>query len=236
MKSFFLALLTISLVSVIPMNLLASEIDKARRIEVVGTSEMQRPADRVKLVVSVVSEDASSEQALRDNNKAIKNVTEALLKAGLADKEIETGSFHLLPVYSRSSADVPQIVRYRATNSLVVKTQKLEMAGQIISAAAKAGANNISNITFDIADPRQYRDEVLQQALSNARVDAESVAKSANIRAGQPLLISIEDTEFFAVSEMAFQRSAMSSDVSTTPLRPGDVTIRARVRVNYEIQ
>jgi hypothetical protein len=216
--------------------------DSIPKLTVRGQSELNKPADQLRLQVGVVTEAPQAESALGDNSRKMQSVVEALKKAGLGAGEYETGSFSLQPVYSQRPRAVtddwqPKIVGYRASNTLNVRTKKLDMAGKLIQAANDAGANSIDSISFDLADPRTHRAEAIAAAAANARSDAAALAQAADLRLVRIIGISLDDAGWqppvplMAAGRMAMAETAMAAP----PIEPGEIVVRAAVSLVYEV-
>ncbi len=209
------------------------------KLVVSGTAALHKPADQVTLSISVVTQNDTAEGALSENNAAIHHVVDALQLVGLEKGEYHTGQFSVQPIYSQPPRpNIPQdwkasIIAYEVTNSLTVKTQKLELAPAIIDAAGQAGANQISNISFGIKDPSQYRTEAIAQATANAIKDAEALANAANIQLLRVLDISLDQPTIYQRPGPNVLYMAKMNDGAF--IEAPDVDITANVSVTYEI-
>ncbi|MHC5009190.1 MAG: SIMPL domain-containing protein, partial [Planctomycetota bacterium] len=130
-------------------------LDDVPRLTVRGEALLHKPADLLRLRVGVVTDDPEPTAALNRNSRQMQNVITALEKAGLDRPEYETGRFSVQPVYERRPRNAgadwrARITGYQVTNSLAVRTKKLELAGKLIEAANDAGANSIDSISFDL--------------------------------------------------------------------------------------
>lgn len=213
------------------------------RLYVRGAAELQKPADQLRISIGVLTEHADPTQALQDNTRRMRAVVDAVERVGLSDDEYETGRFQIRPVYSqgppRQQADHtwrPEIVAYSVTNTINVKTQQMQLAGQIIQSANRAGANSIDSIQFTLADPRVHRAEAIAVATANARSDARALAEAAGVRLEQVLEVRLDDAQPIRPPQpmMAERMMAMDAD-GAPPISPGDVTVRASVNLVYRI-
>lgn len=207
-----------------------------------GEAELDKPADQLRMSIGVVTENADATKALEDNSEAMQGVVDALKTAGLKDGEYQTGNFRITPQFSRRPARAdenwrPEIVSYQVMNTVDVKTKKLELAGDLIQAANKAGANTVSGVSFDMADARTHRAEAIREATKNARDDARILADAAGVKLVRVLSVRLDDAQ--PISEYRSQmRMAGDAAMSAPPpsITPGDVTIRASVTIVYEIK
>ncbi len=216
-------------------------IDNIPKLTVRGAAELHKPADRLLLHVGVVTEDPAATTALQENSRRMEAVINALEKAGLSEQEYETGRFSVRPVYSRRPRNAspewhPQITGYEVTNSLSVRTKKLELAGRLIEAANGAGANSI-DVNFDLADPRTHRAEAIATATANAKADGATLAQSAGVRLIRMLLINLDQAGWRPPVPRRSRGMAMAESAAVAPpIRPGEVTVTAAVTIVYEIE
>lgn len=207
-----------------------------------GEAELNKPADQLRMSIGVISEDPDAQKALDDNSKAMEKVVDALNKAGLDKGEYQTGRFRVSPMYSRRPPRAeedwrPQITGYQVTNTIDVKTKKLDLAGKLIQAANKAGANTINGITFDMADNRTHRAEAIREATKNARDDAKVLTEAAGVRIVRVLSVRLDDASPIVDYRSQMRMGGdMALSAPSPSITPGDVTIRASVTIIYEIK
>ncbi len=207
------------------------------KMVVSGKSLLHKPADQFGLSISVISQAESADSALSDNNEKMDQVVDSLQMAGLEKGEYHTGQFSIQPVYSTPPRIMPQdwraeIIAYEVTNSLNVKTQKLDLAPQIIDAAGSSGANQISNIHFGIKDASIYRSEAITSACANAISDAEILAAAANLQLVRILDVKLDEPQVYTRSG---QNMLYMAKDSAPFIEAPDVDLSANVSVTFEI-
>lgn len=219
-----------------------AKLEDLPRITVRGDATLEKPADRLRIQVGVLTEHAEPTQAMADNSRRMDDVIRAIRKVGLETDEYETGRFSLQPVYSQrpprpEATWRPQIVAYQVTNTIVIRTKKLELAGPLIQAANEAGANTIDSIGFDLADPRTHRAEAIRAATAAAFADARVLAEAAGLELKRIITIDLEPDGHVPIGfGIGGARAAMAEAVAVPPpITPGDVTVRAAVMVVWEI-
>ncbi len=209
------------------------------KLVVSGSSALHKPADQVTLTISCVTQHETAENALSENNSSMQNVIANLQLAGLVKGEYHTGQFNVQPIYSQAPRyNIPddwkaKIIAYEVTNSITVKTQKIELTPAIIDAAGQAGANHIANINFGLNDASQYRSEAITDATANAVRDAEAIARAANIQLVRILDIKLDQPSVYQIPgpNMHFMAKMAEDAFIEAP----DVDITANVVVTYEI-
>lgn len=208
------------------------------KLVVTGSAVLHKPADQFGLSISVVSQAETAEKALSDNNERTDVVINSLKLVGLEKGEYFTGQFAIHPVYSQPPRNIPPdwratIIGYEVTNSVTIKTQKLDLAPYVIDAAGQSGATQIANISFGISDTDIYRTEVIKQATANALRDAEALADAANIDLVRILDINLSHPQIYqrAGHNMMYMAKAEAATFIEAP----DVDINATVSVTFEI-
>jgi uncharacterized protein YggE len=208
-----------------------------------GKAELSKPADQLRLRLGVVTKSAQAKAALVENSRRMNEVITALEKVGLVKGEYETGRFSLQPVYTRRPRQPdpdwrPQIVGYEVTNTLSIKTQKLELAGELIEAGNEAGANTIDVVGFDLADPRTHRAEAIATATAHAIADARTLADAASLRLARIISVNLDQAAPRPpIPPFGARGGATAPELAVPPpITPGQVTIRADVTLVYEIE
>jgi uncharacterized protein len=213
------------------------------QLTVRGEAQLERPADQLHLRLGVVTHATEAAQAMQENSRAMEAIIAAIQKLGLGKDNYETGRFNVQPEYSPRPRQPepdwrPKIVSYQVTNTLHLKTKKLELAGDLIQAATDAGANNVESIYFDLADQRKHRAEAIEEATKNAVADANVLAKASNQKLVRVLSVNLDNA--FApppVPQFDQMRRGMAAAemVSAPPIAPGEITVTASVTLVYEI-
>lgn len=216
------------------------KLEDVAKLTVRGEIELKKAADQIRLRVGVVTEATEAGEALEQNSTKMRDVVAALKRTGLTDDEYETGRFQIRPKYTRRprqpDADwSPKIIGYEVTNSVSIETKKLDIAGDVISAGNRAGANTVEVTGFALSNPREFRPELIAGATRNGLADARALAEAANLRLVRIISISLDGMSTRAESMMMASRGRAMADSSTPPIEAGDVSLRANVNIVYEI-
>lgn len=209
------------------------------KLSVSGQATLRKPVDELNMTVGVVNTNTSAQEAIKENSARMQSVINALDKLGLAKSEYQTGHFSITPTYTPYPKNPPPdwkqtINGYEVNNSVHIRTDKLSLAGQIIDATSKSGANTVNNIHFGLKDHREYGDEALTAATKNALADAKVIADAAGVKLVRLLSISLNNTPSIS-PRMNVYAKAYAAEAAPTPIEPGDIDISANVLVIFEI-
>ncbi|MCB1112200.1 MAG: SIMPL domain-containing protein [Chlamydiales bacterium] len=223
-----------------PVFVFSADQNLTPQMIIEGRAAIYQPADELLLTVGVVTEADDAQSALTKNNTLMESVIAALQQTGLTTDEYQTGRFSIQPTYTPQPRNPPpdwqaKINGYRVTNSLNIKTGKLSMAGTLIDAANKAGANSIDQISFGLKNAESKRSEAISAATANAIKDAQTLAEAANIKLGNIQRINLDNAQVPTPQMKGNMLYAARSMDVATPISSGDVEISATVSIVYEI-
>src|SRR5262249_19825791 len=116
-------------------------------IVVTGTSEVLAVPDEAIVRLGIVRQAPVAATAQEQANSVAQDILNAITKAGVPPKDIQTSRLVLSPVYNQRGPD-QRIVSYNASNSVSVRLDNLAMVGNVIDAGLKAGANQLEGVQF----------------------------------------------------------------------------------------
>lgn len=214
--------------------------DPIPRLVVSGTAEVAAAPDRARVLLGATSQAPTAAAAQQQTSQIVQRAIGAIRELGIPDTAIRTVGLSLSPVYStpnrRLGGDdqpqAPQIVGHRASDSVEVVIDDLELVGAVIDAGVAAEANELGGLSFELRDDTQQRAEALRAAVASARTKAEALAFAAGVRLGEVHLIQEGGAEPGPYPGPMFRTAAMESG---TPVQAGQVTVRATVTMTWGI-
>ncbi len=137
-----------------------------------ASATIMKPSDELQLKIGVVTLGLTAEEALAENNYKMQGVVANLESLNLTKGDYETSHFSINPTYTPYPKNPPEnwkpsINGYEVTNTILIHTPKLDMAGKIIDMSNRAGANSITDIKFGLRNSRDYWTEALAAAGSD---------------------------------------------------------------------
>lgn len=150
---------------------------------VTGSATENVVPDLVVIQLGVDTQAKTAQDALSQNAQAMNATATAIQKLGLNSTDMSTSNFTIEPVYNNTGPYPPYntyqsvFVGYKVSNTLVIKTTKLGLAGSILDTAVGAGANRVDDVSFTLSPSKQ---QIVQNSLiTNAVLDAQSKAQKA---------------------------------------------------------
>lgn len=237
-RTYSFAAVVLSLVAMMIAVTAATEQTEPATISVSGHAEVTSPPEIVDAVMAVETESTDVREAQEQNRNRSAAVMDALRDAGIPEDRIETTDYRVQTIQERDRDGVVQPTRYRVTNQVTVEIHDIETAGSIIDTAVEAGANRIDSVTFDVTEQtrQQLQDEAMQEAAGVTEQKAGSLADRLGVSVGTPVRISESNYDIYRFESSYDGGAGDAAEAPSTQITPGDVTVSARVAVEYHIR
>lgn len=205
-------------------------------LTVSGEGKVSVQPDQAIIVLGAEQQAATAAAAQETVARVMNDVSAAVQKQGVAKENLRTTMINVSPVYegqmklsSFGSGQGGGIVGFLATSRMEVRSSDLKKIGALIDASMEAGANRVEGLRFSVADNTEPYRDALWAAVEDARSKAETIAKVAGVKVGEPVSI-VEGGRSIPRGEavVAFSRAG-------TTVEPGLVTVQAQVEVRFRL-
>jgi hypothetical protein len=199
--------------------------------------------DIAKVSFSVVTQGIEATAVQAENNQKMQKVIDFVKKQGIVDKDIQTTNYSLNPQYDytwcRKSKDdtrycSPKIIGYELTQSVEVKIRDFDKINIIIGGLSDAGANQISNISFSLDEPEDYKNQARIEALKKIEKRAQLLSKETSLKLGK--IVSVSESGIYPVYREAMKATNEAPSSVPAPIETGTQEITVTLTVSYEIK
>lgn len=207
------------------------------RLDINATGEVTRVPDVAIISAGVVSRSATASGAIQDAATRMDRVLAALKRAGIADRDIQTGSVSLNPEYRYPENQSPQLTGYTASNTLTIKFRDIRNSGKILDALVAEGANQINGPNLTIDKPEAALDEARANAIATGRARADLYARSLGMRVAR--IVAVSESGGYAVPPPApppMPMMARAYESARTKIEPGEQKVQVTVAMTFELQ
>ncbi|MAQ77379.1 hypothetical protein CL684_02545 [Candidatus Campbellbacteria bacterium] len=170
---------------------------QGKYVEVKGLSERIIKADRAIWTMSFEVKSNDSTDLYRQIANQVDGVTSFLKDAGFTDAEISSS-----PASTYQDTYNQAQYRYNARMSVSVYTDKIDLvkeaSEETLSLIEKGIVINDSYVNYEIADINQYKPDMLEEAIGNARDSAQQFADDSGASIGD---IARANQGVFAITE-----------------------------------
>jgi uncharacterized protein YggE len=206
--------------------------------------------------LTVVSEAASPGECVRRGNAIVNRVEAALKKQMGAQGKVIVADFSVDQINPQQRPGIPQYQQlpqpqrkvYDAQVTVSAETPKLELLGQVVEDATKAGAARLNQVSFTLKDDSSARKEAIEKASADAKSKAETLASSMGVKLkgilristnaqARPYIVYGNQYQAAAASWSSMHRGQVAAPESAEmPVTPRDVSFSADVNVTYQIE
>lgn len=216
-----------------------------------GTATTKVQPDKFTVTAGVTSNATTAQEAVEANAEMMTDVMDALQELDIAEEDMSTSNYQLVPVYGTGPAENEvciaiyppppgcepgqEITGYRVTNtiSVTLDVNGTISAGSVVDTAVEAGANTIDGVTFFISEEMQQevRDGLIEEAINDARDRADLAAGVLDMNVTGVQSVTIGETQFPLFSR-GFETAALAA---ATQFLPGQQEVSTTVHITFYI-
>ncbi|MCB2185929.1 MAG: SIMPL domain-containing protein [Deltaproteobacteria bacterium] len=197
-------------------------------LTVTGQADLELTPDQVSLNVGVATRASTAKEASQANATIMEGVKAAIKPLLGPQDRLQTASYWLRATTQWDEVKrTSHVVGYEAVNTLKVTSRQAETIGQVLDAAVKAGANQVSGPNWSLADPRAGQQKVQALAYDDALAQAQALAQKAGMKLGPPLSLQIGEASPPPRPMMAAMRA--TGGAANTKLEAGEISLSATV-------
>ena len=220
-----------------PATIVANQSPPQRTMIVTGAGMVNLTPDIAYINIGVHTEKNTAADAVAENNAQTQQVVDALKKAGVDAKDIQTTNFSIWPNTQYDPQTGGKIgTTYVVDNTVYVKVRKLDQLGDMLDATVQAGANSINSIQFDVADKTDALKQARDAAVKDAKTQAQELATAAGVSLGDVQNISFYNSIPTPYVDTYGKGGGGVAAAATVPVTPGQLTLTVTVNITYEIK
>ena len=205
---------------------------------VTGSATTQTKPDKVTVSLGVETTNAKAKTALAANSELMNKIINTLKIAGVSENETSTSSFTITPNRDYTiDKDLGKLTGFTVSNSIQIASYNVNDSSEWIDISVASGANNVNNIYFSVSDKKLegIKNELLQQAIGNAREKAEIAASALGLEITGIKTINIDQASPFFSGPMPYGVESLKSDAASpaTPIIAGEQDISMTVSIVF---
>lgn len=203
-----------------------------------GSARLFAKPDVANIDIGVITSAATTSPALYANSAKMAKVVAAIRALGVPNTDIKTSDFSvqaLHPMGRQGMADESKTTGYDVLNKISVTVNDFSNVGEIIDAAAQAGANLTNSISFDLKDRAAVDDQALADAIRDARHKAEVMAAAENEKVGK-MIAATNTPSGIPMNGLPENEVVVTAARRQTLVLPGQIEIDESVAVTFAIE
>jgi uncharacterized protein YggE len=177
-----------------------------RTIEIIATEKVRVTAEAVTIKIGFQNQAATKDAAYAENTRAANKILQALMDAG-----------------------VPKEAKFTASQQWEIHSKAAE-AQKVVDIAVAAGASQIEQVDWSVADDKQLEAKAYGAALKRAKDVAEQTAAQSGLKLEE--IVSIVNSPGGG-GELMYAMAVAAPKIAMLKLQPGVVEREASVTVVY---
>ncbi len=199
-----------------------------------GEGSISVPPDYAQISGGVSTRGKSVKEATEADSKLMTDITNALLRAGIGQKDIQTSHFSVRPIYTQTDPHAEaKLTGYEVGNQVNVKIREIGKAGDVLERLIAAGATNVGDIEFLHSDTSRVLDQAREAAVADARRKAELYAKASGLTLGRVAWITEEPS--CAPPMPVAARMAAAAPAAPVPISAGEDTLHVNITMGFDL-
>lgn len=209
------------------------------RIAVTGEGKMNSAPDMAILNLTVLRDAETAREAMTANNEAMAKVLDAMKKAGVEERDLQTSGINIQPRYvypdDKNGLKEPKISGYSVSNSLTVRVRDLDKVGNVLDESVTLGVNQGGDLTFVNDNPTATINEARKRAVADAMAKAKTLADAAGVGLGRVVEINEQSRAPMPIARQA-KMMATAAPQDSVPVAAGENSYDVSVNVVFEIK
>lgn len=224
-----------------------------RSVVVTSTGEVADDPDMAVLDVGVQSTADDAGTARSEIAEKAEALLDALYDYGVDEDDVTTQRYWIRDRIDRRAMEADGVrpddpeareeyTYYEGVHSFQVEIHDVETVGEVIDVAVDAGADEVGRVTYTLSDDRrgELREEALTEAIGAAREEADLIAGEVGAEIVEATVVDASDGQVSPVRrEVAYAGDDAAAEPTeaapSTGIEYGEVTVTARVRIEYEM-
>lgn len=203
--------------------------------------------DIAKISFSVITQGEKAETVQLENDQKMTALIDFIKKEGIKSEDIKTIGYYLNPQYDYSwclegkndhRQCPPKIVGYELNQTVEIKIRDFDKVNKIVGGLSEKGANQITNVSFEIDDIEDYKNLARIEALNKIEKRVKLISQKTSIKLGK--IINISESGIYPpvyrVSQEMAKGLSSPQPAPEAQIEPGLQEITVTLSVSYEIK
>lgn len=206
-----------------------------RTVAVQGKAEKEFSPDIASFSVNIIARADKREKAKFEHDKMLKSLLDFAKSLDIADKDLSTGFSSVRPNYEYQHGK-RKFIDYSAQTSVNIILRDLKNIATLQDKMIAAGFESFDGPNYSLDNMSLYRDEILANAVENAKVKAQSIAKKMGDKVGKAVEINEVGGYNSSPQPMRYKTMGMAAASMEVAQPSGVINITAEVVAKFILE
>ena len=209
-----------------------------RLVSVTGSGEVKAQPDMAYVTLGVEARRPTLAAARAEVNAAIERVLALTRELKIDPKFVDSTRLQVQPDYRWDEKASQQVLLgYLVSRQVDVELRDLDRLGTLLEKAVSAGVNQVGGARLDSSRRKELEREALAQAVDDARLNADALARAAGAKLGPVQGISSTGTMPVPlyVDRAKSMAAAPMADAAEQSYQPSEMRFTANVSAQFEL-
>lgn len=209
-----------------------------RSVSVTGSGEVKAQPDMAYVTLGVEARRPTLAEARTEVNATVERVLALTRELKIEPKFVDSTRLQVQPDYrwdEKSSSQV--LLGYVVSRQVDVELHDLDRLGTLLEKSVSAGANQVGGARLDSSRRKELERAALTQAVDDARLNADALARAASARLGPVQSLSTTGTmpvPMYAERAMSVAAAPMA-DAAEQSYQSSEMKFMANVSAQFEL-
>lgn len=209
-----------------------------RSVSVTGSGEVKAQPDMAYVTLGVEARRPTLAEARAEVNATVERVLALTRELKIEPKFVDSTRLQVQPDYRWDEKESRQVLLgYVVSRQVDVELHDLDRLGTLLEKSVSAGVNQVGGARLDSSRRKELERAALTQAVEDARLNADALARAAGARLGPVLSLSTTGTmpvPMYAQKAMSVAAAPMA-DAAEQSYQSSEMKFTATVSAQFEL-
>lgn len=209
-----------------------------RAVSVTGSGEVKAQPDMAYVTLGVEARRPTLAEARTEVNATVERLLALTRELKIEPKFVDSTRLQVQPDYRWDEKESRQVLLgYVVSRQVDVELHDLDRLGTLLEKSVSAGVNQVGGARLDSSRRKELERAALTQAVNDARLNADALARAAGAKLGPVQSLSTTGTmpvPMYAQKAMSVAAAPMADEAEQT-YQPSEMKFTANVSAQFEL-
>jgi uncharacterized protein YggE len=170
-----------------------SDHESNNTITVTGTASVDTAPTEATINFGVRADNAAQDAAQLQVEEIVSEIMSELADIAVGEESLGLDGYNVSPRYDYSEDGSQFITGYEVSQRISIMLDNPKISGEVLALLGEVGATDVNGPHFSVTDTSGFEDFAREEAIANARKEAEVIAQQLGVELGKMVDFYIND-------------------------------------------